>query len=296
MRVVIAGATGFLGTHLSHRLRADGHIPVRLVRRPPELPDDSRWDPATGHVDHAVIEAADVVVNLAGTNLMGNPHSSKHEHSVLESRIDTTSTLAHAIAKSERKPAFIVGSGISYYGDHGPLEVDETTASRGDHFLTGVTKLWQEAAEPAKRAGSRVCFVRTAPVMDKRSSPLRELRRLFSLGLGARLGDGRQFFPMISLRDWVAAAAFLVESDNLDGPFNLCCPVTPTNAEFTDALAAAVGRPRFLEVPAPLIKLGAGRIAPELLGSVNARPAALEHAGFDFTDHDVTEVLAAGLS
>jgi NAD dependent epimerase/dehydratase family enzyme len=138
--------------------------------------------------------------------------------------------------------------------------------------------------------------LRTAPVMDRTSPPLKQLRLLFQLGGGARLGSGEQHMPMISLRDWVGAVSYLIESRDVSGAFNLCCPHTPTNSEFTQTLASAVKRKAFLAVPAPVMKVGAGYLAPELLGSINARPAALERAGYDFEDEDVREVLAAALA
>jgi hypothetical protein len=296
MRVVIAGASGFLGTHLTEHLRVGGHEVTHLVRRAPESGNQSRWDPYTDDLDHALIERSDVVVNLAGVNLAGNPHSSKRAHDVLESRVASTDVLARAIAKAERPPAFLAGNGISWYGDHGARVLTEDADSVGDAFLTNVTREWQAAAAPAIEAGARVCVLRTAPVMDRNSSPLRELRRLFQLGLGARVGKGEQYFPIISLRDWVGAVSYLAESRDVSGEFNLCCPQTPTNAEFTKALADALNRPAFLVAPTAVIKLAAGRIAPELLGSLNARPAALERAGYDFQDVDVREVLSAALA
>jgi uncharacterized protein (TIGR01777 family) len=296
MRAVIAGASGFLGTHLTHHLRTQGHEVVHLVRRPAQSSLESQWDPYAGRLDQAVVDRADVVVNLAGVSIAGNPHSQARAEAVLNSRVSTTRALADAIAASPRPPAFLAGNGISYYGDHGADVLTEASDSRGDAMLTQVTREWQSAASPAEQAGARVCILRTAPVMDRRSSPLRELRRLFQLGLGARLGTGKQHMPMISLRDWVAAVAFLAGSDDLSGAFNLCCPHTPTNAEFTRALARAVGRPSFLVAPALAIKVAGGRMAPEVLGSVNARPAALERAGYDFQDEDVTAVIAAALA
>lgn len=122
------------------------------------------------------------------------------------------------------------------------------------------------------------------------------LAPLFRAGLGVGLGSGEQYFPIISLRDWLGATAFLAESHDLRGEFNMCSPVTPTNAEFTAALATAVGRRAFLRVPAPFIRVGAGAMAPEVLGSLRTVPAALEAAGYDFQDRDVTEVLSAGLA
>ena len=296
MRVVIAGASGFLGTHLSTHLRVQGHEVTALVRREPSSSHESRWDPAAGTVDAGVIGRADAVVNLAGASIAANPHSKKHAREVLESRVSTTRLLASTIAASERPPAFVAGNGISWYGDHGPAAVTEDTGTTGDAFLTRVAREWEAATEPARDAGARVCVLRTAPVMDRTSPPLKQLRLLFQLGGGARLGSGEQFMPMISLRDWVGAVSYLIESRDVSGAFNLCCPHTPTNAEFTHALASAVHRKTFLAVPAAVLKVGAGDLASELLGSINARPAALERAGYDFEDEDVREVLAAALS
>lgn len=296
MRVVIAGASGFLGTHLTEHLRVGGHEVTHLVRRVPESSNQSRWDPYAGELDQALIDRSDVVVNLAGVNIAGNPHSSKRADTVIESRVTTTDVLARAIARAERPPAFLAGNGISWYGDHGAQQLSEDSDSRGDAFLTNVSREWQAAAAPAIEAGARVCILRTAPVLDRNSPPLRELSRLFKLGLGARLGNGKQYFPIVSLRDWVGATSYLAESRDVSGEFNLCCPQTPTNAEFTRALAQAVGRPAFLVAPAAVLKVATGRMAPELLGSINARPAALERAGYDFQDVDAREVLVAALA
>jgi uncharacterized protein len=296
VQVVIGGASGFLGTHLVAELTGRGHTVTRLVRREPGAADESRWDPAAGRVDADVIAAADVVVNLAGAPTMGNPHSKKWATNLRDSRVQTTTTLAQAIAASERPPAFLAGNGISYYGDHGADRLPETADSRGHTLLTEVTREWEAATGPARAAGARVCVLRTAPVMDVRSEPLNLLRRLFRLGLGGKLGGGGQYFPMISLRDWVGAVSHLAEHDDVSGPFNLCCPVTPTNAEFTRALGRAVGRPAVVPVPSFAIRIGAGDMSPELLGSVNAVPQALVDAGYEFRDDDVTAVLAAGLA
>lgn len=296
MKIVIAGASGFLGSHLVERFHDHGHDVTRLVRRPTTAADESQWDPYAANVDAAVIEEADVVVNVAGAPTVGNPHSEKWARELEESRVRTTRVLAEAIAASDRKAAFLAGNGISYYGDHGAEVVTEDSDSRGDALLTRVTKVWQAAADPAVEAGARVCVLRTSPVMDRRSPPLKQMRLAFRVGLGARLGDGRQYFPMISLRDWVGAVAFLAGHETAAGPFNLCCPETPTNGEFTDTLATALDRKAFLAAPKAVLRVGAGKMAPELLGSVNARPAALEGAGYPFRDRDVTAVLASALA
>ena len=237
-----------------------------------------------------------MVVNLAGSPTLGNPHSKRWARNLRESRVTTTRVLADAIAASDRRPAFLAGNGISFYGDRGDTPLDESADSRGDALLTSVTREWQAAAEPAAAAGARLCVLRTAPVMDRRSEPLKQLRLLFLAGLGGKLGDGRQRMPMISLHDWVGATIHLAEHPDASGPFNLCCPRTPTNAEFTKALADQLHRPSFATVPRVALKVGAGKMSPELLGSLNVVPAALEASGYEFRDPDVEAVLRAGLS
>jgi len=298
-QVLLAGASGFLGTHLREALLARGHSITSLTRGAARGSDQATWDPYRGRLDPALVEAADVVVNLAGSPTLGNPHSESWARELRESRVTTTRVLAEAIASSDRKPAFLAGNGISYYGDHrdvGDPVLDESADSRGDALLTSVTRAWQAAADPAAEAGARLCVLRTAPVMDRRSAPLKQLRLLFLAGLGGRLGDGRQRMPMVSLRDWLGAAAHLAEHEDASGPFNLCCPQTPTNGEFTEALAGQLHRPSFATVPAFALKSGAGQMSPELLGSVNVVPAALEASGYEFRDRDVDDVVRAGLS
>ncbi len=296
MRVVIAGATGFLGTHLSEHLRVHGHEVTALVRGEPASARQSRWDPSTGCVDTDLVARADAVINLAGASLVGNPHSRKWADRVMASRVATTGLLARTIAAAERPPAFLAGNGISWYGDHGAAPVTEDSESTGDAFLTRVSREWEAATAAARDAGARVCLLRTAPVMDRTSTPLKQLCLLFRAGVGARLGSGEQYMPMISLRDWVGAVSYLIESRDVSGAFNLCCPRTPTNTEFTRALAEAVHRKTFLAVPSGVMKAAAGGLAPEVLGSINSRPAALERAGYDFQDEDVREVLASALA
>lgn len=296
MRVVIAGASGFLGTYLSEHLRVHGHEVVHLVRREAQGPRESRWDPRTGQLDQRVIDDADAVVNVAGSPLLGNPHSRRWQRELFESRIGTTRVLAEAVAASPAPPALLANNGTSFYGDHGATVLTEDSDSRGQALLTRLTREWQAATQPAADAGARVCILRTAPVLDRASLTLKLLRAVFSCGLGARLGKGAQYFPIVSLRDWVGATTYLAESRDVSGVFNVCCTRQPTNGEFTQALARALHRPAFLAAPAPLLRVAAGPMAPELLGSVNVRPAALERVGYDIEDEDVDEVLAAALA
>lgn len=294
--VVIGGASGFLGRHLSEGLVERGHAVVALTRRPTSSPDESAWDPYAGVYDRDVIERADVVVNLAGSPTIGNPHSGSWARNLRESRLTTTRVLAEAVASSERRPAYLAGNAVAWYGDRGDEVLTEASESRGDSFMTTLTRDWQAAADAAVDAGARVCFLRTSPVMDRRAAPLKQLRLLFKVGLGGRIGDGRQRMPMISLRDWVGGVAHLVEDESVSGPVNLCSPQTPTNAEFTEALARALDRKALLPVPALAIKVGAGKVAGEVLGSMNLRPTVLEGAGYEFRDRTVHEVVRTGLT
>ena len=294
MRFLIAGSTGFLGTRLGERLTALGHDVTQLVRRAPG-PGQVRWDPYTAPLGPDVVDQHDVIVNLAGSPTAGNPHSGKWAQNLMNSRVTTTRVLAEAIAASESRPAFLAGNGIGVYGDHGAEVVSESSDSRGDALLTRVSRAWQAATEPAVEAGARVVVLRTSPVYDRRSQPLRALRLLFKAGLGGPLGDGSQYVPMISTRDWVDAVAHLADSD-LSGPFNLCTERAPTNAELTRELAHQVHRPAFFRVPELVLRPAAGPMANELLGSVNCVPAALMESGFVHRDPDVAAVLREGLS
>lgn len=299
-KILVAGASGFLGTHLREALTTRGHTVTALVRRPARSDAEVTWDPYAGTYDRDAVASADVVVNLAGAPTLGNPHSTTWQRELLESRVTTTRVLAQAIADvpGPSRPAFLAGNGISFYGDHrdvGDPVLDEHADSRGDALLTEVARQWEAAAQPAVDAGARVCILRTAPVMDRRAAPLKQLRLLFLLGGGAKLGDGEQHMAMVSLRDWVGAVVHLAESSDASGPFNLCCPSTPTNGEFTKALAGQLHRPAFVPAPASVIKLGAGKMAPELLGSLHVVPAALEASGYEFHDRDGDAVVRAGL-
>ena len=296
MHFLIAGASGFLGSRLTQELVSRGHRVTGLTRRPDPGPHEATWDPYAGVLDQGLVDQADVVVNLAGSRLFGVPQTQKWQRALRASRVETTRVLAEAIALADRPPAFLANNATAYYGDHGEEVVTEASDSRGDAFMTQVTRDWQAAADPAVAAGSRVCILRTAPVLARGGDTMSILTPLFKLGLGTRLGDGTQRFPVVSMRDFVGSATLLAEHPTASGPFNLCCPETPTNAEFTAAFASTVHRPAFLAVPRHLLALGAGPAAPELLRSMNLRPAALLDLGYRFEDSNASAVMASALA
>ncbi|HEX6516768.1 MAG TPA: TIGR01777 family oxidoreductase [Nocardioidaceae bacterium] len=295
MRFLLAGASGFLGTALRDRLAREGHEVARLVRGEPVTAQESGWDPYAGRLDRDVVEHADVVVNVAGSPLGGNPHSAKYHRTLRESRVRTTATLADAIARSDRKPAFLAQNGTSYYGDRGDEVLTEDSGTAPGSFLTDLTRDWQAATDPAADAGARVCILRSAPVMDSRALAFSLIRKAFLTGLAGPLGNGRQYFPVIALEDWVDAVLFLAHSESSSGPYNLSAPEPCTNAEFTEALGRRLHRPTRLRVPEVLIRKAAGDMAGELVGSCRVVPARLLKEGFVFRHPDLQSILDAAL-
>ena len=283
MHVVVSGASGFLGSALVPHLRAQGHRVTRLVRSPDDAPDASLWDPRTGRIDQLLVDKADAVVNLSGSNIVHWPPTAAYRRELLASRVDSTTTLARAVAASASPAALINGSGMSYYGsDRGDEVLTEATQPVPGGFLPEVVHHWEHATQPAADAGARVCLVRTTAAMHRDGSILGTILPIFRLGVGGRLGSGRQYMSMLSRTDWVRAATFLVEHDDVSGPFNFGMPNPPTNAEFTDALARALHRPAKLPVPAFALRTAAGSLGNDLLGSLRLEPAALLKAGFAF--------------
>jgi uncharacterized protein (TIGR01777 family) len=294
MKYVLGGSSGFLGKALTRDLVADGHQVVRLVRRQPERPDEVRWDPAAGELDPAALEGTDVVVNLAGANI-GRPWTPTYKNVIRESRVSTTATLATAVAQLDRPPVFLVQSGIGGYGKDRGDELLTEESGLGEGFLSDVVRLWEGAAEPAREAGSRVAALRTGVVLDGAAPAFRLLSLPFRLGAGGRLGPGTQYFPAISLKDWLRAVRFVADHDELSGPVNLDLPNPATNAEFTKALASALHRPALIPVPSFVLTTVLGDFAWELVGSTRAIPAKLQAAGFTFDHPTVEAAIAAAL-
>lgn len=296
MRVVIGGASGFLGAPLVSSLRSAGHEVTRLVRGEAHEADTSPWDPAAGTVDEALIAEADAVVNLSGSPISQWPRTAGRAEEILSSRLGATSTLARAVAAALRPPAFLSGSGMSWYGvDRGAEELTEESGL-GTGFLAEVSQAWEAASAPAVEAGARVVYLRTAPVLDAGGGMLRLMKLPFSLGLGARLGSGQQYFSTISRRDWVEAVRFVAEHDEISGPVNLAAPIGVTNAEFTQALGRALGRPALLVAPALVLRAALGGLADDLLGSLRLRPQRLLDAGFAFHHPALDDILHAALA
>lgn len=297
MRFVIAGASGFLGTALRDRLARDGHEVTRLVRGEAVSQNESSWDPARATVDPSVIENAEVVMNLAGASFVRWPLTAAYKQAFRDSRVQTTEVLAEAIARSDRKPAFLAQNGTSFYGDRGDeVLTEESSEGTSGAFLEGITKEWQAATNPARSAGARVCVMRTSPVLDRSGGLFGPMHLLFKAGLGGPVGGGQQYFPTISLTDWVRAVGFLATSDSSDGVYNLTGPNPTTNAEFARELARMLHRPAKLRVPALPIRKVFPELSPEMLSSVRAEPARLVSEGFGFEHTTLNARLAAAMT
>jgi uncharacterized protein (TIGR01777 family) len=295
VKIVLAGSSGFLGGALREKLTADGHTLVRLVRGQPREPNQVRWDPYTGELDPSVVEGADAVVNLAGVPIGHIPWTESYRRQVVDSRVATTSCLAATIDGLGGSTALVNASGINYYGaDRGDEELDESS-SPGTGFLADVCQRWESATASAGDAGARVAILRTAVVLDRSGGSLRLLLPPFRLGLGGRLGSGRQWFATISLGDYVAAVTRIVTDDGMRGPYNLTAPEPSTNAEFTHELGRQLRRPTLVPVPGPALTSVAGDVGRAMLGSIRARPRRLLEAGFVFEHPTISDTLAAGL-
>ena len=299
MKIAVTGSSGLIGGALVPALQTDGHDVVRLVRRTPRTADEHRWDPQHRRIDPGVLADVDAVVNLAGTPIRPRPWTAGYRESVLRSRLDSTATVAEALAEAARTDpgrsrVLLSGSAVGYYGDTGDAVVDESFPP-GEDFLAQVCTQWEAATAPAEQAGVRVAHLRTGLVIGRGALLVQVLGTVFRLGLGGRMGSGRQYWPWISLRDEVDAIRFLLTAE-VSGPVNLTGPAPVTNTEFTRSLAAAVHRPALLPVPGPAISLALGEFGrSSVLAGQRAVPAALEAAGYRFGDVTLDAALQQAL-
>ncbi|MFD9463665.1 TIGR01777 family oxidoreductase [Streptomyces sp. NPDC060027] len=294
-RIVIAGASGLIGSALARSLSADGHEVVRLVRREPRSRDEVRWDPQRQRVDAVGLLGCAAVVNLAGAPVAARPWTATYKRKIRDSRVLGTATLAEAVASLDEPPrVFVNGSAIGFYGDTGGRAVDES-APPGDGFLPSVCVEWEEATAPAQEAGVRTVLPRTGLVVSREGGAWAKLFPLFRAGVGGRLGDGRQYWSYIALHDEVAAIRHLIDTESVSGPVNLTAPDPLTNREITEAMGRVLRRPTRLATPAPLLRLALGDMAEDILGSQRVLPTRLLESGFTFAFPSIEGALRAAL-
>lgn len=282
LRVAITGATGFIGTQFAAFLSTGGHDVVRIGRGPvrPGVVD-VQWNPDRGELDPRALEGVDAVVHLAGASI-AERWTAAHRAAIRTSRIESTSLLAHTIARLERRPRVLLsGSAIGVYGNRGDEVLTEQSAF-GTDYLAEVGRAWEGATDPAEKAGVRVVHLRTGIVQGAAGGALAKQAPLFKVGLGGPLGDGRQWVSPIALDDHLGAMHFCLMRDDVRGPVNLVAPEAVTNAEFTTVLARVLGRPALAPAPAFALRLLLGREMADstVLTSQRVVPVALQRAGF----------------
>lgn len=287
-RIAITGSSGLVGTSLVGHLKSEGHTVQRLVRRMPVAADEVMWDPQTGYVDLGALEGIDALIHLAGAPVADKRWSKKYRTEILNSRLLGTSTVAKTVA--ELKPqVFISSSAVGWYGESGNRAVIESDRV-GDDFLAAVCREWEAAADLA--GDVRTVKLRTGLVLDPTGGALGKMLPLFRLGFGGKLGNGKQWWPWITLHDVVRGIDFVLV-EKISGPVNLTSPNPVTNQEFTAALARALHRPAVFPAPALALKIALGGFSTEVLGSKRVIPQVLTDAGFTWDYPHITQALTA---
>ncbi len=297
-RVALAGASGMLGSALAGRLRSLHVSIVQLVRRDPTGADEVQWNPklADPLPDVTSLEGLRAVVSFSGANLAAQRWTAAYRDEMTQSRVGSTAALARILVRLKTPPeVWISASAIGFYGDRGEEFLDEH-APAGKGFLADLCQQWEAATRPAEEAGIRVVHLRMGVVLGPREGALGKMLPLFRLGLGGRLGSGRQWMSWIGLEDSIEAIRFVIENPELRGAVNVTAPGPVTNAEFTRVLAAHLKRPALAPVPAIALKLGLGKMAEEtLLASARVFPGKLTASGYSFRHPQLKDALPAVL-
>jgi uncharacterized protein len=294
VKVVVSGASGLVGSALLPALDSNGHDVIRLVRRPAEASNELEWDPDAGVLDRSRLAGVDAVVCLSGENL-GRRWTASRRAEILQSRVTTAGLLARTLAELEPRPSvFVCAGGSGIYGDRSD-EILTEESGLGNGFLADVGRAWEAAAEPASAAGIRVVNFRQGLVLSRDGGALGRMLTPFRLGLGGRVGSGRQWWSWVALDDAVAAYRYVLEHD-VSGPVNLSAPNPVTNAQFAKALGHALGRPTVFPFPAVAVKVVFGEMGETvLLESQRMLPARLLGAGFAFEQPELGPALAHAL-
>jgi uncharacterized protein len=293
LHVAVTGASGLIGSAVRQRLETEGHRVSRLVRRTAG-PGEIFWDPATRTLDPRSLEGLDAMIHLAGENV-GSRWTTARKARIRSSRVAGTRLLSETLAALQRPPQVMISaSAVGIYGDRGD-EVLTESSPPGDpahDFLVSVAQAWEQAAAPAKAEGIRVVHPRFGVVLSRHGGALRKMLVPFRLGLGGRLGSGRQWMSWISIDDAVEALRYLLLDERLEGPVNLTAPEPLTNSEFTRTLARVLSRPAVFPVPEAALRLAFGEMADgTILSSARVIPSRLLKAGFRFGDPDLATAL-----
>jgi len=280
-RVLVSGASGPIGATLLPSLDTRGYDVVRLVRGAAAGAGQILWDPVRP-IAPELVSGFDAVIHLAGESIVGRWTSGK-KAKIRDSRVLGTSNLAQALALAKDKPhVFVCSSAIGYYGNRGDEVLREESAA-GEGFLAEVCREWETATKPAIDAGIRTAQIRTGVVLSPKGGALGKMLTPFKLGLGGRIGDGRQWMSWIDIQDMIGAIHHILKTDLLQGPVNMVAPKPVTNAEFTQTLASVLSRPAIFPVPAFAVKVAFGEMGESvLLAGQRVEPARLVASGYPF--------------
>lgn len=291
MKVLIAGASGLVGSALIPPLEADGSEVARLVRTTPK-PGEIEWHPNQDQMDAARLEGFDAVINLAGENVAGGRWTEEQKRKIRDSRINGTHLLSEAMAKPGKRPrVFLCASATGFYGDRDDEVLDENSESGGG-FLAGVCREWEQATEPAANAGVRVVNLRFGVILSREGGMLAKLLTPFKMGMGGKVGSGKQFISWVAIDDVVGAIKLALADETLRGPLNVVSPNPVTNEAFTKTLGHVLSRPTALAMPAFAARLAFGEMADEmLLASQYVVPKHLADAGYQYKYPDLEGAL-----
>ena len=282
MKVAIAGASGLVGSALIPVLKSMGASITRMVRSKPRA-GELEWHPNNDELSPDTLSGFDTIINLAGENIAGGRWTDDQKRKIRESRINGTHLLSEAIAKLSPKPrVFICASATGIYGDRDDEVLDEQSESGGG-FLAGVCREWEEATKPAIQAGVRVVNLRLGPILAREGGMLAKLLTPFKMGMGGKVGSGRQYISWIAIDDVIQAIKLAIEDASIHGALNVVSPNPVTNEEFTKTLGHVLNRPTALAIPPFAARLAFGEMADEmLLASQKVIPKKLANAGFVF--------------
>jgi len=296
MKVAVPGATGLIGVMLARELVGRGHQPVVLTRHPDRVKgmlagfERRRWIPG-GSPDPGAFEGVDAVVNLAGEQIASGRWTKEKKRRIRDSRVLGTAGIVSSISALEERPrVFVAGSALGYYGSRGDDLLGEDEAAGGD-FLAGVCRDLEAEAVKAKPLGVRVVMMRTAVVLSPRGGALSKMLPPFRLGLGGRIGSGRQWFSWIHEKDIVGSIIFFLENSGISGAVNVSAPAPARNSDLTKALAAALGKPAIIPIPSLVLRILYGEMAGVLTSSIRASDEKLVNAGYVFEYDDLEEAL-----
>lgn len=287
MKILVSGSSGLIGSALLPALRSAGHQVTRLVRRPsaPLGIEDAtiRWSPESGELDSSQLEGLDAVVHLAGENVAAGRWTSEQKNRIRESRVQSTALLSERLAGLTQPPSTLVtASATGYYGDRGQELLHEDSTS-GTDFLSDVCCQWEAASLSAAEKDIRVVHLRLGIVLSAQGGALAKMLPPFKMGVGGRIGTGKQYWSWIALDDAVGAFCHALTNSNLSGPVNVVAPNPATNLEFTRTLGSILSRPTFFPVPALAARLAFGEMAEALLlSSARVKPQRLTDSGYSF--------------